>query len=80
MRSFSFDQCIAHSNKDVDEFVTGFEGENILFVGAVGLDQASLYFAKQFSSKPNVSFKFLIERRSYELPDVTHLVKVIKLI
>lgn len=64
MSRFSVDTCIAHSGTDASEFIGYLSAsETVLFIGAVGLEQASMYCATRFASGKNVSFKFLVESR-----------------
>lgn len=64
MSRFSVEKCIAHSGDDAIQFVDHLgESSVILFIGAVGLEQASMYCATKFSKGKDVVFKFLIENR-----------------
>ncbi|MBI4937623.1 MAG: hypothetical protein HY846_05310 [Nitrosomonadales bacterium] len=64
MSQFSVDTCIAHSGADAFEFIGYLSASKaVLFIGAVGLEQASMYCTTRFASGKNVSFKFLVENR-----------------
>ena len=64
MSRFSVDKCVAHSDTDASDFIGYLSASaTVLFIGAVGLEQASLYCATRFASGKNVVFKFLVESR-----------------
>ena len=65
MNRFSANRCITHSQGDAREFVEYLRSTGpVLFIGAVGLDQSSLYFPSLFAESKQVDFKFIIEERS----------------
>jgi hypothetical protein len=66
MSKFSVEKCIAHSDGDASGFIEYLSQKldaKMLFVGAVGLEQSSMYCATQFAAGKDASFKFLIEKR-----------------
>lgn len=65
MPSFNINHCISHGAEDVDEFVEQHlcRAEKVLFIGTVGIEPSSLYFAYKLSGTSNVDFRFLIEQR-----------------
>lgn len=76
MSNFSVEKCIAHSNRDAlgfIEYLTQKTGTQTLFIGAVGLEQSSMYCATQFAVGNSVSFKFLVEKRPVVPPSLIQL-------
>lgn len=66
MSKFSVEKCIAHSDGDARGFIAYLTQKidtQTLFIGAVGLEQSSMYCATQFAAGKNVFFKFLVEKR-----------------
>jgi hypothetical protein len=76
MSKFSIAKCISHSDGDASGFI-GYlslkQDAKTLFIGAVGLEQASMYCATQFAAGPKVSFKFLVEKRPFVPPALLQL-------
>lgn len=76
MSKFSVEKCIAHSDGDASGFIKYLSQKpdaKILFIGAVGLEQSSMYCATQFAAGKDVSFKFLVEKRSLVPPSLIKL-------
>lgn len=64
MKRFTVNNCIAHSGQDAKDFVEHLRASgNVLFIGAVGLEQTSLFFPTLFGSSVNIDFKFIVEER-----------------
>jgi hypothetical protein len=66
MPSFSTKRCVSHGADDVDEFVEQHlcHAPKVLFIGTVGIEASSLYFANKLAGTSNVDFRFLIEQRA----------------
>jgi len=75
MAKFSENYCIAHGHTDVDEFVNGHlaTAERVLFIGTVGIEPTSVYFAHELKNAKNVDFRFLVENRIVTDPVVRSL-------
>lgn len=74
MSRFSFDRCISHSGDDASDFIGHLSKSSaVLFIGTVGVEQASLYCATRFASGKNVFFKFLVENRPSVSPALIQL-------
>jgi hypothetical protein len=76
MRKFSVEKCIAHSDRDAFGFIEYLSQKpdaKILFLGAVGLEQASIYCATQFAAGKDLAFKFLVEKRPLVPPALIQL-------
>jgi len=65
MAIFNTKHCVSHGAEDVDEFVEEHlcRASKVLFIGTVGIEPSSLYFAHKLSVALNVDFRFLIEQR-----------------
>lgn len=68
MSRFSHKYCIAHGADDVTEFLSLHlkKAANVLFIGTVGVEVSSLYYANELAGSENVQFRFFIEQRSDE--------------
>lgn len=65
MSSFNTQHCISHGAEDVDEFIKEHlcRASKVLFIGTVGIEPSSLYYASKLAGASNVEFRFLIEQR-----------------
>lgn len=65
MPTFSTNRCVSHGADDVDEFFDRHLriAPKVLFIGTVGIEPTSLYFASKLAGVTNVDFRFLIEQR-----------------
>jgi hypothetical protein len=65
MNRFSRTKCYAQRGDDVLSFLEGhiMSAARVLFIGTVGIDASSLYFANHLAKCTNIDFRFLIERR-----------------
>ncbi len=66
MPKFSVDHCVAHGADDVDEFVVCHlkNARKVLFIGTVGIEPSSLYFASILRDVSCVDFRFFVEQRA----------------
>lgn len=65
MNRFSRTRCYAQSNDDVPPFLEEhlIAAKRVLFIGTVGIDASSLYFATRLANSKTVDFRFMVERR-----------------
>lgn len=75
MPRFNTEKCVSHGAEDVDEFIEKYLclAPKVLFIGTVGIESSSLYFASKLAGVANVDFRFFIEQRANTGPVVQAL-------
>ncbi|CAE6863056.1 hypothetical protein R75465_07774 [Paraburkholderia aspalathi] len=65
MNRFSRNECYAQSDADVLPFLSEhlMKSRHVLFIGTVGVETSSLYFATVLAAAKRVDFRFMVERR-----------------
>jgi hypothetical protein len=75
MSRFSSKYCINNRDDDAVQFVNDHlaNSESVLFIGTVGIQGSSLYFAQLLAKAKNVTFKFITECRPAVSADLEKL-------
>ncbi|TSD69992.1 hypothetical protein FFI39_002560 [Janthinobacterium sp. KBS0711] len=75
MNRFSSKYCINNRGEDAVQFVSDHvaNSDSVLFIGTVGIQGSSLYFAHLLAKAKNVTFKFITECRPAVSPDLENL-------
>lgn len=65
MNRFSRNRCYAQSDADVLPFLTEhlMKSKRVLYIGTVGIETSSLYFATALAAAKGIDFRFMVERR-----------------
>ncbi|GJH22672.1 hypothetical protein CBA19CS22_39040 [Caballeronia novacaledonica] len=65
MNRFSTTTCYSQRDDDVLSFLEGHlkSAQRVLYIGTVGIDTSSLYFATHLAKFANIDFRFIVERR-----------------